>query len=120
MMTGLQRRLRRTTSEAVRRGISAMMNPTPCPTCGGRRLRAESLAVRVAGSSIADWCAKSVAAARRDLGAVSFEGSHERIAAPILREITSRLGFLDDVGLGYLTLERSAGSLAGGEAQRIR
>ncbi len=120
VIPSLERRFRQTTSDAVRRGISALMNPTPCPDCGGRRLRPESLAVRVQGRNIAEWCEKSVSAARRDFAGVAFEGSDARIAAPILREITSRLGFLDDVGLGYLTLERSAGSLAGGEAQRIR
>ena len=120
VIPSLERRYKQTSSEASRKSIAAMMNPTPCAACGGRRLRPESLAVKIAGRDIADWCAASVAAARRDVAALAFDGPRATIAAPILREISSRLGFLEDVGLGYLTLDRAAGSLAGGEAQRIR
>src|SRR5262249_23581918 len=120
VIPSLERRFKQTTSEAVRRGIAGLMNPTPCPECKGQRLRPESLAVRIAERNIAAWSAGSVADVRRELAALRFDGPKRTITDPILREISSRLGFLDDVGLGYLTLDRSAGSLAGGEAQRIR
>ena len=120
VIPNLQRRYRQTGSDGVRRWIASLMNPTPCPDCGGRRLRAESLAVRIAGENISGWTARSVAAARTALAALRFAGSQATIAAPILKEIAGRLAFLEDVGLGYLTLDRPAASLAGGEAQRIR
>jgi excinuclease ABC subunit A len=120
VIPNLERRYRETGSESVRKWIGALMNPTPCPDCGGRRLRPESLAVRVDGDDIGTWSALSVSAARERVGHLRFDGGSAAIAAPILKELTGRLGFLDDVGVGYLTLDRSAGSLAGGEAQRIR
>jgi excinuclease ABC subunit A len=120
VLNNLERRYRETSSEGIRRWIGSLMNPTPCPDCGGRRLKPESLAVRIEGRSIAEWSALSVAAARRDLARLRFEGGAVVIAEPILKELTSRLKFLDDVGLGYLTLDRTAATLAGGEAQRIR
>ncbi|MEO5617742.1 MAG: excinuclease ABC subunit UvrA, partial [Candidatus Eisenbacteria bacterium] len=120
VIPNLERRFRATHSEGVRQGIAALMEPKPCPACEGARLRPESRAVRLAGRGIAAWTALAVAEARAAVAALVFEGPRLTIAEPILREIASRLGFLDDVGLGYLTLDRSAGSLAGGEAQRIR
>jgi excinuclease ABC subunit A len=116
----LERRYRQTGSEAVRRWIGSLMNPVPCPACRGQRLKPESLAVRIDGRNIAAWTEFSVARAREASGALRFEGSAAKIAAPVLKEIHVRLGFLEDVGLGYLTLDRAAGTLAGGEAQRIR
>ncbi len=116
----LERRYRQTSSESARRSIAERMNPTPCPECGGRRLQKASLAVTVGGRGIADWTALSVAAARDGMAALRFSGGEATITAPILKEVVGRLGFLEDVGLGYLTLDRSAGTLAGGEAQRIR
>ncbi len=116
----LERRYRQSSSEAVRRGIAALMNPTPCPDCGGRRLQPASLAVTVEGRNIAEWAALSVAAARAAAAGMRFTGGQKTITAPIAKELVSRLGFLEDVGLGYLTLDRGAGTLAGGEAQRIR
>ncbi|MBK7368407.1 MAG: excinuclease ABC subunit UvrA [Candidatus Eisenbacteria bacterium] len=116
----LERRYRSTGSEAVRRQIAEHMNPMKCPDCGGRRLQPATLAVTVDGRNISEWTELSVAAARRASEGLKFEGGQKLITAPILKEIVSRLGFLEDVGLGYLTLERSAGTLAGGEAQRIR
>jgi excinuclease ABC subunit A len=104
----------------VRQGIAELMEPKPCPTCGGRRLKRESLAVRIDDRDIAQWTADSVAEARAAAARLRFSGPRLTIAQPILREIASRLGFLEDVGLGYLTLDRPAASLAGGEAQRIR
>src|SRR5439155_2495101 len=114
------RRYRETTSDQVRQWIGSMMNPTPCPECRGQRLKPASLAVRLDGRNVAEWTSDSVAAARRAVARLDFEGARATIAAPIVKEIEGRLGFLEDVGLGYLTLDRSAGSLAGGEAQRIR
>jgi len=116
----LERRYRQTASEAVRRAIAERMNPTPCPECGGRRLKKASLAVTVGGRNIAAWTELSVAAAREAVAAIRFTGGEATITAPILKEVAGRLGFLEDVGLGYLTLDRPAGTLAGGEAQRIR
>ncbi|MFN7956695.1 MAG: excinuclease ABC subunit UvrA [Candidatus Eisenbacteria bacterium] len=116
----LERRYRTTGSEAVRKQIAEHMNLTRCPDCEGRRLQPASLAVTVDGRNIADWTACSVAAARKAAQGLAFEGGQKSITAPILKEIVGRLGFLEDVGLGYLTLDRSAGTLAGGEAQRIR
>jgi len=120
VIPSLERRYRTTSSEAVRRDIHALMNPTPCGACGGRRLKPASLAVRIEGRDIAQWTALSVGAARGTVAALDFSGPRAAIAAPILKEIGSRLGFLEDVGLGYLTLDRPAATLAGGEAQRIR
>ncbi len=120
VIPNLERRYRDSTSESVRRWISSLLHSTPCPGCGGKRLKPESLAVRIAGRNISDWTALSVETARKETGALRFEGASAMVARPILKELTSRLGFLEDVGLGYLTLDRSAGTLAGGEAQRIR
>jgi excinuclease ABC subunit A len=120
VIPSLERRFRQTSSERARRGIQALMNPTTCPACKGRRLKPESLAVRIAGEDISQWAAQSVSAARAAAAALRFEGARATIARPILKEITSRLAFLEDVGLGYLTLDRPAATLAGGEAQRIR
>jgi excinuclease ABC subunit A len=120
VIPSLERRFRQTGSEAVRRQIGSLMNPAPCPACDGRRLKPSSLAVRIDGRSIADWAASSVETARGDVAALAFEGARATVARPILKELVSRLGFLEDVGLGYLTLDRPAATLAGGEAQRIR
>ena len=120
VIPSLTRRYRETSSEAVRRWIGSLMNPTPCLACGGARLKAESLAVRIGGRHIGEWSALSVAPAREQLGALRFTGAQETIAQPIMKELLGRLGFLEDVGLGYLTLDRAAATLAGGEAQRIR
>ncbi|HKQ56496.1 MAG TPA: excinuclease ABC subunit UvrA [Candidatus Eisenbacteria bacterium] len=120
VIPSLKRRFRDTKSDHVRRSIGSVMNPTLCPSCGGARLRPESLAVRIDGRNIGEWSALSVGTAREQITALRFDGVHDTIAQPIMKELRGRLGFLDDVGLGYLTLDRSAGSLAGGEAQRIR
>ena len=120
VLNNLERRYRETSSEKVRRWIVSLMNPTPCAACGGRRLKPESLAVRIEGRNIGEWSALSVAAARAAVGNLRFDGARATIAQPILKELAGRLGFLDDVGVGYLTLDRIASTLAGGEAQRIR
>jgi excinuclease ABC subunit A len=120
LIPNLERRYRQTGSEGVRRWIGSLMNPVPCAACGGRRLRPESLAVRIEGRDIGEWTALSVASARKAAAGMAYSGARATVAAPIVKEIESRLGFLDDVGLGYLTLDRAASTLAGGEAQRIR
>jgi excinuclease ABC subunit A len=120
VLPSLTRRYRETSSEPMRRWIGSLMHPTPCPDCKGARLRPESLAVRISERNIGEWSALSVTAARDQLASLSFEGAHHTIAQPIMKELLGRLGFLADVGLGYLTLERAAATLAGGEAQRIR
>jgi excinuclease ABC subunit A len=96
------------------------MTVTPCSACGGARLRPESLAVRIAGKNIDDVCSLSVKLATRTMGQLELHGNQAVIGEPILHEIRSRLEFLNDVGLGYLSLNRSASTLAGGEAQRLR
>ena len=120
VLNNLERRYRETSSESMRQWIGGLMNPTPCPQCRGKRLKPEALAVTIAGKDIGDWSALSVSAARAATQSLRFEGGQAIIAQPILKEIAGRLGFLDDVGVGYLTLDRAAATLAGGEAQRIR
>jgi excinuclease ABC subunit A len=120
VIPGLERRYRESGSDGVRRSIAELMNTTPCPDCRGQRLQPASLAVTVGGRNIAQWSALSVAGARAATSALQFSGGQRTITAPIVKELASRLGFLEDVGLGYLTLDRSSGTLAGGEAQRIR
>ena len=116
----LRRRHATTRSDSVRRWIESFMTMEPCRACGGARLRREALAVRVGGLTIAEVCAMSVERAREAFESMRFDGSAARIAEPILHEVVSRLRFLEDVGLAYLTLDRSAATLAGGEAQRLR
>ncbi|MEO6461943.1 MAG: excinuclease ABC subunit UvrA, partial [Candidatus Eisenbacteria bacterium] len=120
VLANLRRRYTDTGSEAVRAKIAGFMSLAPCPTCAGARLNPVALSVQVDGATIADWTRSSVAAAHARARALSFPAAREVIAEPILKEIDARLGFLVDVGLGYLTLDRAAQTLAGGEAQRIR
>ena len=115
-----ERRYAETQSEAAKASYEALMSQTPCPDCGGRRLRPEILAVTVGGLSIAEACDLSVRKAQEFFSALRFGEKDTLIATPILKEISSRLRFLGEVGLGYLTLSRAAGTLSGGEAQRIR
>lgn len=120
VIPNLERRFRETSSEGVKEIISKYMRVSPCETCGGKRLRKEALAVTVGGYHIADLCDRSVKELHAFFASLVLEGSHAVIAAPILREIKARLAFLVNVGLDYLTLSRAAGTLSGGEAQRIR
>src|SRR6185295_11330692 len=92
----------------------------PCSACGGRRVRSEALGVRIAGRNIAEATSLSVESALEFFDNLGLKGSEATIAAELLKEIRSRLRFLRDVGLGYLTLDRPAPSLSGGEGQRIR
>ncbi len=96
------------------------MDYIPCPECHGKRLKDESLAVTVGGLNISDLCTLSVIEARKFFATLRLTDTEQEIAREILKEINSRLSFLENVGLGYLTLSRKAGSLSGGEAQRIR
>jgi excinuclease ABC subunit A len=120
ILNQLQRRYEETDSETNRERIEGYMAEQPCPDCGGARLRPESLSVKVGGISIADYSAKSARAAREWIESLEMTETEKAIARLIVREIDERLAFLDNVGIGYLSLGRSARSLSGGEAQRIR
>jgi excinuclease ABC subunit A len=108
------------TSDTYREWLLNYMSATPCPKCGGKRLRPESLGVKVNGMSIADFTALSVSRSVDAIANVKLNQREEQIAGRIVREIAERLGFLNHVGLGYLSLDRSAATLSGGEGQRIR
>jgi excinuclease ABC subunit A len=116
----VQRRHAQTESDASRERYEGYMREIPCPTCGGTRLKPESLAVLVGGRSIAEVCALPIREAAGFLGALELSARERQIAERVLKEIHSRLGFLVDVGLEYLSLDRAAATLSGGEAQRIR
>ena len=116
----VERRYRETQSDASRKELEETMSECPCPACQGKRLKMESLAVTVGGSSIYDFTTLSVVDALRFVENLQLSGNQLMIAAQILKEIRSRLGFLRSVGLEYLTLSRSAATLSGGESQRIR
>jgi excinuclease ABC subunit A len=125
VINNLERRYRETNSDYIRGKISEFMTNRPCPTCGGNRLRKEALAVTIAGVNIVEVTSWPVRRSLTWVEALSGESSplnrrESLIAERILKEIQARLGFLVNVGLDYLTLQRSAGSLSGGEAQRIR
>ncbi len=116
----VQRKLKESESTAVKDRLQAYLREVPCPTCNGARLKPEVLAVRVGGKNIAELSNDSIIRARDFVAALELDGRDAKIARPILQEILSRLNFLVDVGLDYLTLGRAAGTLSGGEAQRIR
>ena len=120
IITNLERRYRETNSDAMKSLYEGYMSQVPCPDCGGKRLKKEVLAVTVKERNIAEVSDLSVRDARAFFDSLSLTEKEQIIAHQILKEIKSRLGFLNDVGLGYLTLSRSAGTLSGGEAQRIR
>ncbi len=120
VIPNLERRYRESDSDGAREWIEEFMSSSPCPACGGARLKPASLAVTVGGKSIAAAAALSVKEALRFFGGLDLTDKERTIARQILKEINARLGFLVNVGLDYLTLDRQAGSLSGGEAQRIR
>ncbi len=120
IINNLERRYRETQSDSVRRELEEYMSERPCPDCGGRRLRKESLAVTIGGLSIHEFCRKSVTDALAFLDTLEFSQTQWMIAERIVKEIKNRLGFLNNVGLQYLTLDRAAATLSGGESQRIR
>ncbi|KQC05318.1 MAG: ABC-ATPase UvrA [Methanoculleus sp. SDB] len=109
-----------TKSEYRRRELEKFMRISPCPACGGKRLREKVLAVKIAEMSIVDVTALPVSDAIRFFTDLTLTDREQEIARLVLREIRSRLAFLEQVGLGYLTLSRNSGTLSGGEAQRIR
>ncbi|MGN7249175.1 excinuclease ABC subunit UvrA [Janibacter anophelis] len=116
----IKRRHTETESDWSREKYEGYMREIPCPTCAGTRLKPESLAVLVGGHSIADVSALSIREAAGFLDTVDFSERERQIAEQVIKEINARLGFLLDVGLEYLSLSRAAGTLSGGEAQRIR
>ena len=116
----LERRLAETTSDGVRWRIGRFTNSQPCPDCGGKRLKREALAVRVGGKNIDELCSLPVKMLYEFFADLKLADSKAIIAERVLKEIRARLEFLMNVGLEYLTLSRSAQTLSGGEAQRIR
>ena len=116
----LERRYKETQSPAMRAELEECMSETPCPDCGGRRLKKTALAVTVGGMNIAEFTDLPVVSALKFIDSLQLSEKDMMIAERILKEIKSRLGFLVNVGLGYLTLSRSAATLSGGESQRIR
>jgi excinuclease ABC subunit A len=120
VLPNLERRFRETDSSAVRDELSRFLNSRPCPDCDGTRLNRAARNVFVSGRSLPEVSGMSVGHAREFFEHLSLEGWRATIAAKIVKEITARLGFLADVGLDYLSLNRSAETLSGGEAQRIR
>jgi excinuclease ABC subunit A len=120
ILNNITRRYRETQSDAVRKELEDCMSSAPCPQCGGDRLSDIARAVTVGGIGIMDFCRLSIANALAFLDDLKLDGNMAMVAEQILREIRSRLSFLQDVGLSYLTLSRNSGSLSGGESQRIR
>jgi excinuclease ABC subunit A len=120
VLANLQRRYRETDSEWTREKIEEFMSLRACPQCGGARLRPESRAVLVAGTRIEDFCSLSARRALEWLAGVELSDTDRHVARLILREISERLQFLENVGIGYLSMDRAASTLSGGEAQRIR
>ena len=120
VVTHIERRYMETTSSMSREWLGTFMAETPCPTCGGKRLNEQALSVYVGGKNIYEWTTMSVKEAAVFMEELQLSRQQEEIARLIVKEIKDRLGFLNNVGLGYLTLDRIAGSLSGGEAQRIR
>ncbi|MBQ2061979.1 MAG: excinuclease ABC subunit UvrA [Oscillospiraceae bacterium] len=116
----VERRFRETQSDASKKELEELLAECPCPDCRGKRLRPEVLAVTVGGRNIVDVTEMSVGEELAFFNALTLTGNQQLIAEQILREIRSRLDFLQSVGLGYLTLSRSSGTLSGGESQRIR
>ncbi len=124
VLPNLKRRFEESESEFVKERLLGYMSATPCPACGGRRLRPAALAVKLRSgtldASVADVTAMSIERALGLFSSLTLGAMQAQVAQPILKEIDARLGFLASVGLGYLTLDRSSGTLSGGEAQRIR
>ncbi len=120
VINNLERRYKTTTSDYSRNEIESYMTESPCPECNGNRLKPEFLAVTVGGKNIIEFCDMSVGAELEFIDSLEFGERDSMIAKPILKEIRERLTFLQSVGLDYLNLSRSSGTLSGGESQRIR
>jgi excinuclease ABC subunit A len=120
VVPNLERRFLETQSEEIRTWLQQFMTLKPCPVCGGTRLKPEGLAVTIGGKSVSEVTEMSVVDALALFTSLEIPGALRKVATPIVKEISERLKFMTDVGLGYLTLARSAATLAGGELQRIR
>jgi excinuclease ABC subunit A len=120
VMPMLQRRWENTDSQFVKEKLSQYLSEQPCEKCSGKRLKPQALAVKIAGKNINDVTAMTIARALDFFANLNLDTEQTQIAAPVLKEVRARLGFMNDVGLGYLTLDRHTGSLSGGEFQRIR
>lgn len=120
IVNNLERRFRETQSSFIRDEIAQCMSTMLCPDCHGERLKKEMLAVTVGGKNISEFCKMSVSEALAFIDSIELNEHDQMIAHQIFKELTSRLRFLESVGLDYLTLSRSAGTLSGGESQRIR
>ena len=120
ILNNISRRFKETQSDAARKELEECMASAPCPQCGGDRLSDIARAVTVGGIGIMDFCRMSIRQELRFMEELKLEGNMAMVAEQIIKEIRSRLRFLVDVGLGYLTLSRSSGTLSGGESQRIR
>ena len=120
VLNNISRRFSETQSEAMQKELEECMSARPCPKCRGRRLGELALAVTVGGMGIMDFCALPISDALRFVNELKLDGAAAVIASQILRELRARLGFLQAVGLNYLTLSRAAATLSGGESQRIR
>ena len=119
-MPNLERRYNQTKSSHIRQWIEQFMSMRPCPECKGARIRKESRAVKISENNLGDISTMTIKQCRKYFKLLRLNKTDSKIAEQILKEINSRLGFLVNVGLEYLTLERSAATLSGGEAQRIR
>ena len=116
----LRRRFETTDSESVKQRLHSFLSETPCPQCAGQRLNPAALAVKIAGRSIGELAQLTIADARAFFDELRFTGEAARVAEPLLAGVRARLGFLEEVGVGYLTLDRRSATLSGGEGQRIR
>jgi len=116
----MRERLHKAGSEKVRTKLEAMISPVTCPECGGLRLKPASLAVKVGGRGIGEYVGQPIETALKLFRKIKLTAREESIAGIVLSEIVNRMSFLDSVGLGYLTLDRSSSTLSGGEGQRIR
>jgi excinuclease ABC subunit A len=119
-LRAMRERLENPPSEKIREALTELVAPVPCPACGGARLQPESLAVKINGLGIGEYTALPISEAVQRFAEIRLTEREEKIAGLVLKEINSRLRFLDTVGLGYLTLDRASGTLSGGEGQRIR
>ena len=120
IIPNLERRFNETSSEGMKAEIRQYMYEMPCHACGGKRYRPETLAVKINGVNIAELSDMSIFRAKEFLNNLVLNQKQRAVADRVLKELNARLDFLIDVGLGYLTLSRSASTLSGGEAQRIR
>lgn len=120
VINNLERRYKETSSDYARAEIESYMTELPCPECHGKRLKPEYLAVTVGGKNIMEFCDLSISDGLKFINSLEFGQRDSIIAKPILKEIRERLSFLENVGLEYLNLSRSSGTLSGGESQRIR